>query len=61
MLAPGEFRIEQNWIDGSGSGNARFVPPPPGDMDDALGDLEKFFHNEPFIRSMMAMVAWAGF
>lgn len=45
-LTPGDFRIAQNWIGGSGPGNARFVPPPPGDMDDALGDLEKFFHSE---------------
>ncbi|MEK6787574.1 MAG: Fic family protein [Pseudomonadota bacterium] len=45
-LTPGEFRIAQNWIGGTGPGNARFVPPPPGDMDDALGDLEKYFHDE---------------
>ena len=45
-LTPGEFRVSQNWIGGTGPGNARFVPPPPGEMDDALGDLEKYFHAE---------------
>lgn len=45
-LTPGEFRTQQNWIGGSGPSNARFVPPPPGDMDDALADLEKYFHEE---------------
>jgi Fic family protein len=45
-LTPGEFRTAQNWIGGTGPGNARFVPPPPGDMDDALGALEKYLHEE---------------
>lgn len=45
-LTPGEFRTTQNWIGGSGPSNARFVPPPPGDMDDALGELEKYMHEE---------------
>ncbi|MBP9218832.1 MAG: Fic family protein [Sterolibacterium sp.] len=45
-LTPGEFRTQQNWIGGTGPSNARFVPPPPGDMDDALGALEKYLHEE---------------
>lgn len=45
-LTPGEFRTAQNWIGGTGPSNARFVPPPPGDMDDALGALEKYMHEE---------------
>lgn len=43
---PGEFRTSQNWIGGSGPGNARFVPPPIHEMKPALGDLEKFIHLE---------------
>ncbi len=42
----GEFRTSQNWI-GPGGGtlmNARFVPPPPHEMNEALSNLEKFFH-----------------
>ena len=43
---PGEFRKSQNWIGGTRPGNARFVPPPVNEMNDALNDLEKFIHAE---------------
>ena len=45
---PGEFRTSQNWIGPSGSTmhNAVFIPPPPHDMQTALGDLEKFIHKK---------------
>ena len=43
---PGEFRRSQNWIGGTRPGNARFVPPPPENLMDCLGDLEKFLHDE---------------
>ena len=46
---PGEFRKTQNWIGGTRPDNARFVPPPVGDMHRALGDLEKFMHTEDTI------------
>ena len=45
--APGEFRKTQNWIGGSRPGNARFVPPPAHEVLPAMGDLEKFLHDEP--------------
>ncbi len=43
---PGEFRISQNWIGGSGSTlkNARYIPPNVDDMKDALAELEKFIN-----------------
>ena len=41
---PGEFRHTQNWIGGTRSDNARFVPPPVREMNQALNDLEKFIH-----------------
>jgi len=43
---PGEFRHSQNWIGPAGStlNSASFVPPPPHEMGQALGDLERFLH-----------------
>lgn len=43
---PGEFRRSQNWIGAAGSplSAATFVPPPPDEMQRALGDLERFLH-----------------
>jgi Fic family protein len=45
---PGEFRRSQNWIGPPGStlADARFVPPPPPDALAAIGDLERFLHDE---------------
>lgn len=40
----GEFRRTQNWIGGTRPDNARFVPPPVHEMNQALNDLEKFIH-----------------
>ncbi len=42
---PGEFRRSQNWIGGSRPGNAAFVPPPPEEVLDCMGELELFFHD----------------
>ena len=43
---PGEFRTTQNWIGAPDStlANASFVPPPPHELMNALGMLEKFLH-----------------
>jgi Fic family protein len=43
---PGEFRRSQNWIGGTRPGNARFVPPPPLQVQECMAALEKFFHGE---------------
>jgi len=43
---PGEFRISQNWIGAQGSSikNARYIPPNPQDMVEAMSDLEKYMN-----------------
>ena len=55
--SPGEFRCSQNWIGGQGSTlkNARYIPPNPEDMKEAISDLEKYMNAEddldPLIRA----------
>ncbi|PXX73717.1 Fic family protein [Dielma fastidiosa] len=57
--SPGEFRTSQNWIGGQGSSlnNARYIPPSPSDMNEAMSDLEKYIHSEdqldPLIRAAL--------
>lgn len=43
---PGEFRYSQNWIGGQGSTlqNARYIPPAPENMKEAMSDLEKYIN-----------------
>lgn len=41
---PGETRTSPVWIGGASLTDAVFVPPIPGEMDDALADLETFLH-----------------
>jgi Fic family protein len=45
---PGEFRRSQNWIGPAGSTlkNARFIPPMPEDMVEAMSDLETFINQD---------------
>ncbi|MFH1754503.1 MAG: Fic family protein [Candidatus Latescibacterota bacterium] len=45
--SPGEFRRSQNWIGGTRPSNARYVPPPPDQVMECMGDLEKFLHDQP--------------
>lgn len=44
--APGEFRRSQNWIGGTRPGNARFVPPPPHEVEPCMAALEHFLHDD---------------
>lgn len=46
--SPGEFRYSQNWIGGQGSTlkNARYIPPSPEDMVEAMSDLEKYINGD---------------
>lgn len=57
---PGEVRRSQNWIGGSRPGTARFVPPPPDVIPEALGALETWLHEDdplpPLVRAGLAHV-----
>jgi len=45
---PGDFRKTQNWIGPKGCtlSTARFIPPPPHEMMQAMGEFEKYMHSE---------------
>ena len=47
----GEFRTTQNWIGppGCSLASATYVPPPPPEMNEALGQWEKFLHTDDSI------------
>jgi Fic family protein len=55
----GEFRRVQNWLGGTRPANARFVPPPPQEVPDAMGRLEKFLHDEPVRTPILIKAALA--
>jgi len=48
---PGHFRDSQNWIgrEGASIHEARFVPPPVKEMNEALDHFEKYLHLEPHV------------
>ena len=41
---PGNFRTSQNWIGGRNLKEAHFIPPPPLQVGQAMGELERFIH-----------------
>ena len=56
---PGEFRRSQNWIGGTRPGNARFVPPPPEEVDACMGALEQFLHDDTLALPVLLKAALA--
>jgi Fic family protein len=56
---PGEFRRSQNWIGGSRPGNAAYVPPPPEMVEECMGRLELFLHEERRDLPVLAQAALA--
>ncbi len=61
--APGEFRRTQNWIGGTRPGNAAFVPPPVEQIQECMGKLELFLHDqqEPIPALLKAALAHVQF
>jgi len=47
-LTPGDLRTSQNWIGPAGCtlAEATFVPPPPAEVAQHLGELERFLHTD---------------
>ena len=43
---PGEFRSSQNWIGGASINDATFIPPIHTSVNEYMGDLENFAHND---------------
>lgn len=50
---PGQFRSDQNWIDGTSPFDARFVPPPASFINQAMGDIENYFYESKNIPSLV--------
>lgn len=58
-MQPGEFRRSQNWIGGTRPGNAAYVPPPPEELEQCMGQLESFIHDETSGLPVLARAALA--
>lgn len=56
---PGARRRSQNWVGGTRPGNAVFVPPPPDTIEESLGLLERFLHNDPVFTPLLVKAALA--
>lgn len=56
---PGEFRRSQNWIGGTRPGNARYIPPPPTEVQDCMTALEGFYNNTNYQTSVIVKAALA--
>ena len=50
---PGEVRQSQNWIGVSRPGYASFVPPPPGEVTEALAALEEWIHEQDALPALV--------
>ena len=51
-----EFRRSQNWIGATRAGNAHFVPPPPGHLEDCMTQLEHFIHGGRLGRLLIVLM-----
>jgi Fic family protein len=57
--APGTFRRSQNWIGPAGCTieEATYVPPPPQEMQQSLGELEQYINRPPELPLLIRLAA----
>jgi len=54
---PGEYRRSQNWIGGRSLSDAVFIPPHHDHLNELIGDLENFIHNDNLDLPMLVKAA----
>jgi len=54
---PGEYRRSQNWIGGKSLSDAVFIPPHQDHLNELIGDLENFIHNDNLDLPMLVKAA----
>lgn len=58
---PGEYRSSQNWIGGNSLADATFIPPHHQYVEQLMGDLENFLHNQDIHVPTLIRIAIAHF
>ncbi len=58
-MMPGAFRRAQNWIGGPHPLSARYVPPPPAEVENCMAALERFVHSADDRLPLLARAALA--
>jgi Fic family protein len=56
---PGEYRTSQNWIGGNSIADAVFIPPHQKYVDDLMGDLENFLHDDSIAVPLLVRIGIA--
>ena len=56
---PGDYRREQNWIGSGHPVTARFVPPPPAELEGCMASLERFLSAEDHSLPLLSRAALA--